>query len=179
MTNLDILHNNPFCMRKNPTFNDLFYDDIYIILGIMPVYYFSYILHYDAVCILSLACIDFIFFHMGMLYGSRYNKEVHLNQLEEVDDELSQRQIDQNATLSRSMTVDQENLVKEQLNRVVEETNLRNKKNLSTPSISEECDDLPPLVPMYDDLPPLVPIYDVNGFQYSENHYLNAIDKLD
>jgi len=94
---------------------------------------------------------------------------IHLNQFEELDDELSQRQIDQNASFSRSMTVDQENLVKEQLNRVVEETNLRNRKKLDTPSISEE----------YDDLPPLVPIYNVNGFQYSQNHYLNAMDKLD
>jgi len=167
--NLDILHNNPFCMRKNPSFNDLFYDDLYMILALMPVYYLSYTLHYDVLCILSLACIDFIFFHMGMLYGSRFNKMIHLNQFEELDDELSQRQIDQNASFSRSMTVDQENLVKEQLNRVVEETNLRNRKKLDTPSISEE----------YDDLPPLVPIYNVNGFQYSQNHYLNAMDKLD
>lgn len=167
--NLDILHNNPFCMRKNPSFNDLFYDDLYMILALMPVYYLSYTLHYDGLCILSLACIDFIFFHMGMLYGSRFNKMIHLNQFEELDDELSQRQIDQNASFSRSMTVDQENLVKEQLNRVVEETNLRNRKKLDTPSISEE----------YDDLPPLVPIYNVNGFQYSQNHYLNAMDKLD
>jgi len=169
MMNLDILHNNPFCMRKNPSFNDLFYDDLYMILALMPVYYLSYTLHYDGLCILSLACIDFIFFHMGMLYGSRFNKMIHLNQFEELDDELSQRQIDQNASFSRSMTVDQENLVKEQLNRVVEETNLRNRKKLDTPSISEE----------YDDLPPLVPIYNVNGFQYSQNHYLNAMDKLD
>jgi len=156
-------------MRKNPSFNDLFYDDLYMILALMPVYYLSYTLHYDGLCILSLACIDFIFFHMGMLYGSRFNKMIHLNQFEELDDELSQRQIDQNASFSRSMTVDQENLVKEQLNRVVEETNLRNRKKLDTPSISEE----------YDDLPPLVPIYNVNGFQYSQNHYLNAMDKLD
>jgi len=168
MTNLDILHNNPFCMRKNPKFNDLFYDDVYMILGLMPVYYLSYTLHYNVLCILSLACIDFIFFHMGMLYGSRF-KEIHLNQFEELADELSQRQIDQGASFSRSMTIDQENLVKEQLNRVVEETNLRNRKKLSNPSISED----------YDDLPPLVPIYNVNGFQYSENHYLNAMDKLD
>jgi hypothetical protein len=166
MMNLDILNNQPFCMRKNPRFIDMFYDDVYTICVLLPVYYICYKLHYDVLCILSLACIDFIFFHMGMLYGSRFNKEIHLNQIEELCDELSQRQIDQNASFSRSMTIDQENLVKEQLNRVVEETNLRNRKKLSTPSISED----------YDDLPPLVPIYNVNGFKYSENHYLNAID---
>lgn len=171
--NLDILHNQPFCMRKNSSFKALVYDDLITLFSLVCIYSIAYSLDYTILCLVSLLGIDYMVFHLGTLYGYQSTKTIHLNQFDELDTELSQdhelsqRQIEQNATLSRSMTAAQEYMVNKKLNRVAYEAALRNNKKNDTPSVTDEIDD---------DLPPLIPIYDVNGYKHSINHYVNAID---
>lgn len=186
----DMLSNASCCMRKNPSFKDMVIDDVSILLIALPVYIGAYYNRYDQLCIGSMLLIDMVSFHLGMLYArTHYNKEDYHNPMDDSlssNDELSQKQIEHGATSSKCLTAEQDNIINEQLNRIVNETMDRNHMRyiysvtqdhpINTSPVEEdiimnedndEFDDLPPLIPC--DMPAT-----------SEGHYLNGyINEVD
>jgi hypothetical protein len=127
---------------------------------------------------------------------------------DDTTDNLSLKQREQGATSSRSLTEEQEEKLNEQLQRVVEETKLRNRKRAGmtgarTPSSTTliEEGEVPPIPPSntdedYSDMPPLVsPDEETNPIiakaytrtnmwsevpNFSQTHYLhNYMDDVD
>jgi hypothetical protein len=208
-------------MRKNPTPKEQLKDDLRVLGFSFSLYLISYWLGYHSLCILSMATMNIITFQAGITFHEAYSKPIHLNQFDELDtsmssensdtidnpDELSLKQREQGASISRGMTAEQEERLYKQLNDVVEETNLRNRKRgvlntARTPSSTTIVDDVeyPPIPKSdvedeYDDMPGLVspdeqkPIvqstYEANVPwsnvpNFSQTHYLhNYMDEVD
>lgn len=182
------------CMRKNPTRKQQLYDDVRMLGVCFSLYLISYFMGYHSLCLLSIATMNTITFQVGISFHELYSKPIHLNQFEELDssmeeDDLSLKQKEHGATLSNPVSEEQENKVNEQLQRVVEETGLRNRKRASvptarTPSSTTLADD------EYKDMPPLVSQEEVKPTRhslmwsevpnFSQTHYLhNYMDEVD
>ena len=172
------------CMRKNPTPKENLQDD-FKMLGIsFSLYLLSYWYGFHSLCILSMATMNMIVFQAGITFHEIYSKNIHLNQFDELDSSLeadeddmdtrSLKQKEHGAPVSNPMTDEQEEKLNEQLQRVVEETTLRNRKRAClitarTPSSTTLVDDVsyPPIPPSdteedYKDMPPLVTPEEVN-----------------
>lgn len=205
------------CMRKNPTPKENLQDD-FKMLGIsFSLYLLSYWYGFHSLCILSMATMNMIVFQAGITFHEIYSKNIHLNQFDELDssmeadeddtDTRSLKQKEHGAPVSNPMTDEQEEKLNEQLQRVVEETTLRNRKRAClitarTPSSTTLVDDVsyPPIPPSdteedYKDMPPLVTPEEANPVitksqsitlswsevpNFSQTHYLhNYMDELD
>lgn len=152
-----------------------------------------------------MATLNVLSFQTGIRYHEIYSKTIHLNQFEELDtsteeeeeeeanDNLSLKQREHGATITRSMTDEQEEKLNEQLRQVVEETNLRNRKRSAlstarTPSSTtlagDDYKDMPPLVSEVD---PIIQKTSASRMtwsdipSFSQTHYLHALemDELD
>lgn len=205
------------CMRKNPSPIQRVHDDIKMLSITFTVYFGSYILGWNALCLLSMAAINMSMFQVGMNYRALYIKETHLNQFDELDvsmnsedvpssDDLSMKQKEHGARVSKTMSLEQEEKLNEQLQKVVEETTLRNRKRASmnsvrTPSSSTLVDDAVDRVPPsnnedeYAGMPALVSQEESNPIisqayknstitwshvpNFSQTHYLHAFDTDD
>jgi hypothetical protein len=199
------------CMRKSPTPKDNLDDDIRMLWISFSLYVACYFLGFHSICLISMATLNILTFQTGMRYHEIYSKNIHLNQFDELDtsneqeeeqeedeeqeqeDGLSLKQREHGASIPRPMTDEQEEKLNEQLRKVVEETNLRNRKrsDLSTartPSSTTLADDeyklMPPLVSEVDPIIKKTPASrmtwsDVPNF--SQTHYLHAfeMDELD
>jgi hypothetical protein len=203
-------------MRKNPTPKQQLEDDLKVLVVSFGLYLLSYSLGYNYLCILSIATMNAITFQAGITFNEIYSKPIHLNQFDELDssmeaddfDNLSLKQREQGATSSGSLTEEQEEKLNEQLQRVVEETTLRNRKRndistARTPSSSTlaEEGDITSCAPIpysyteednndYKDMPGLFPSDESNPVirnvstawipNFSQNHYLhNYMEELD
>jgi hypothetical protein len=184
-------------MRKNPTPKEQLKDDLRVLGFSFSLYLISYWLGYHSLCILSMATMNIITFQAGITFHEAYSKPIHLNQFDELDtsmssensdtidnpDELSLKQREQGASISRGMTAEQEERLYKQLNDVVEETRLRNRKRSAlntshTPSsttLVNDCDETQyPPIPQsdaedeYHDMPALVSSDEQNPILYSK-----------
>lgn len=206
-----------WCMRKNPTPKQQMRDDVKMLGIAFSLYLLSYYMGFHSLCILALALMNMITFQAGVSFHQYYSKPIHLNQYDELDastssensytvdttDELSLKQREQGASVSRGMTEEQEEKLYKQLHEVVEETRLRNRKRSAlntahTPSSTTLCEEGEftsyPAIPQsdaeddYDDMPALVspdeqnpiirPTYEANTPwsnvpNFSQTHYLH------
>jgi len=181
------------CMRKNNTLSQYLKDDL-TILGIsFGLYLMCYMMGFHALCLMSMASMNIITFQAGMSFYRLQREDLHVNQFDELDistssessvEELSIKQKEQGATIANPMSLEQEEKLNEQIQKVVEETKLRNRKRTAlttcrTPScstltdegISSDDNDVPPLVPLEyysddNDMPPLVPLDNLCNTQY-------------
>jgi hypothetical protein len=201
------------CMRKNPSPKDQVKDDLKMLGICFGLYITSYLLGYHSLCILSMATMNMITFQAGVSFHEAYSKTIHLNEFEELDssmdeddtDTRSLKQREHGAPLSNPMTEEQEEKLNEQLQRVVEETTLRNRKRnclitARTPSSTTLVDDVsyPPMPPSdteedYKDMPSLVKPEEVSPVKskpitlswsevpnFSQTHYLhNYMEDVD
>jgi hypothetical protein len=199
------------CMRKNPTPTQQLKDDL-TMLGIsFGLYLVSYLMGFHSLCLMSLASMNMITFQAGISFHKLQNAAIHLNQFDELDvstssessessessdgpvEELSLKQREQGATLSKPMSVEQEDKLNQQLSRVVEETNLRNRKRSAlstarTPSCTTLNDegtgsddsDMPPLIPVTEANPRVRTTMWTDVPNYSQTHYLyGCMDEVD
>lgn len=206
------------CMRKNPTPKETLQDD-FKMLGIsFSLYMLSYWYGFHSLCILSMATMNMIVFQAGITFHEIYSKNIHLNQFDELDtsmeaddddtDTRSLKQKEHGAPMSSPMTEEQKEKLNEQLQRVVEETTLRNRKRSGlitarTPSsttLIDESSSYPPIPSSdveddYKNMPPLVRPEEANPViqkpvahtlvwsevpNFSQTHYLhNYMDELD
>lgn len=160
-------------------------------------YLLSYMLGFHSLCLLSLVSMNLLTFQVGINYHELKIKNIHLNQFDELDestssessDDLSLKQREQGATVSKSMDREQEEKLNRQLRQVVDETNIRNRKRRGfnatrTPSTSTLMDDNDS---DSNDMPPPLTaseVYRSNGLwndvpSYSQTHYLHALDDVD
>jgi hypothetical protein len=168
------------CMRKNPTPREQLKEDLRMLGISFSLYLISYWYGFHSLCLLSMATMNILTFQSGISFHKAYSKTTHLNEFEELDssmeadddddksDYLSLKQRQQGATSSKALTEEQEEKLNQQLQRVVEETNLRNRKRAGmtsarTPSSTTLVEDAvhPPVPPSdaeddYKDMPPLV-----------------------
>jgi len=178
------------CMRKNNTLSQNLKDDLTILGLSFGLYLMCYMMGFHGLCLMSMASMNIITFQAGMSFYRLQREDLHVNQFDELDistssessvEELSIKQKEQGATVANPMSLEQEEKLNEQIQKVVEETKLRNRKRTAlttcrTPScstltdegISSDDNDMPPLVPIeYDsddnDMPPLVPLGYVNS----------------
>lgn len=109
-------------------------------------------------------------FQAGITFHELYSKPVHQNEINEADssdssdvsEELSLKQKEHGASISRPMTEEQEDKLNRQLQQVVQETRLRNRKrgvfnNTRTPSATTLVEDgeIPRTNSPNDDYPPI------------------------
>lgn len=207
------------CMRKNPTPKQQLKEDLRVLGISFGLYLTSYWFGFHSLCLVSMATMNLLTFQAGITFHEIYSKNIHLNQFEELDssmeadDEgdtseyLSLKQRQQGATSSKALTKEQEEKLTQQLQRVVEETNLRNRKRAGmtsarTPSSTTLVDDgvYPPVPPSnaeddYTDMPALVSPEEANPVikkptaqtlvwsevpNFSQTHYLhNFMDEVD
>ena len=128
------------CMRNNPTPKQELEDDLHMLGISFTLYLTSYWFGFHSLCLLSMVSMNLLTFQVGIAFHKVYSKTIHLNEFEELDssmaadddddtnDNLSLKQREQGATSSRSLTEEQEEKLNQQLQRVVEETTLRNRK---------------------------------------------------
>jgi hypothetical protein len=203
-------------MRKNPTPKQELEDDLKALGVLFTLYLFSFWLGYHAHCIILMATMNVITFQLGITFHEIYSKPIHLNQFDELDssmeaddfDNLSLKQREQGATSSSGLTEEQEDRLNEQLQRVVEETELRNRKRnhistARTPSSSTLAEEvnIAPCEPIpysyteednndYKDMPGLLSLDECNPVirnvsrawipNFSQNHYLhNYMEEVD
>jgi hypothetical protein len=192
-------------MRKNHSAKDQLKDDLAVFTVTFGLYILSYVWGFHSLCVLSMAVMNMITFQAGISFHEYYCKPIHLNQFDELDvstnsesseanenplEELSLKQREQGASVSRVMTEEQEEKLYQQLREVVEETNLRNRKRRSmntarTPSSTTlyeegEISSYPPIPQSdadddndeYKDMPPLVS-------QDEQNNNLHPIYQVD
>ena len=164
------------CMLKNPTAIQRMQDDVYMLGGSFATYLLAYLLGFHSLCLLSLVSMNLLTFQVGMNYHALNIKKIHLNHFDELDesmssedsDELSLKQRDQGATVANPVSEDKEDKVYRQLEQVVNETNLRNRKR-------REVD--------YSDMPSLISASELyasrSHWNYSQNHYLHSLSDLD
>jgi hypothetical protein len=206
------------CMRNNPTPKQKLNDDLRVLGISFALYLTSYWFGFHSLCLISMATMNLLTFQVGITFHETYSKTIHINQFEELDssmDEeddkseyLSLKQRQQGASNSRSLTEEQEEKLNQQLQQVVEETRLRNRKRsvlntARTPSSTTlvEEGEVPPIAPSdtdedYSDMPPLVsPDDETNPVisraytrtsvwsevpNFSQTHYLhNYMDEVD
>ena len=207
-------------MRNNPTPKQELEDDLRM-LGISFILYLtSYWFGFHSLCLLSMVSMNLLTFQAGIAFHEVYSKNIHLNQFEELDssmeedgdddtnDNLSLKQREQGATSSRSLTEEQEEKLNQQLQRVVEETTLRNRKRAGmtsarTPSSTtlieegeisprpskdteEDYSDMPSLMKPEEEVNPIISKAYTRNSQWSEvpnfsqTHYLhNYMEDLD
>jgi hypothetical protein len=203
-------------MRNNPTPKQQLKDDLTVFTLTFGLYLFSYFWGFHSLCILSMALMNMITFQAGISFHEYYCKPIHLNQFDELDnsmdtdedDSLSLKQREQGATSSTCLTEEQEEKLNEQLQKIVEETSLRNRKRSSlitgrTPSSTTlvEEGEIPPISNSdvdrddYHDMPALISSDKANPLiskkadskmvwpgvpNFSQNHYLhNYVDDID
>jgi len=90
-------------------------------------------------------------------------------------EELSQKQQEQGATVANPVSDEQEAVVNSQLQKVVNETRLRNSRRTLNSNIAHS----PRLVPAdteFDDMPPLEPVEPRRTPRFSKSHYLHGVD---
>jgi len=141
------------CMRNNPGPKQQLKDDLTVLSVTFGLYLFSYWCGFHSLCILSMAVMNMITFQAGISFHEYYSKPIHLNQFDELDtstssedteinddvtgdhatgdhatDELSLKQREQGASVSRVMSEEEQEKLYQQLREVVEETNIRNRK---------------------------------------------------
>jgi hypothetical protein len=201
------------CMRKNPSPKDNLKNDLKMLGICFALYITSYLLGYHSLCILSMATMNMITFQAGVTFHEAYSKTIHLNEFEELDssidegdtDTRSLKQREHGAPLSNPMTDEEEEKLNEQLQRLVEETTLRNRKrncliSARTPSSTTlvEESEIPPIPQSdteedYKDMPPLVSPEEVSPVKskpitlswsevpnFSQTHYLhNYMEDVD
>ena len=158
------------CMRKNPTPIQRVQDDVTMLSVTFAVYITSYLLGWNSLCLLSMAALNMAVFQIGVNYRALHEKEIHLNQFDELDvstssesssapEELSLKQREQGATVSKALSLEQEDKLNRQLQQVVKETSLRNRKRAGlntprTPSSSTLIDDVGVDTTQYPPVPP-------------------------
>lgn len=139
---MDRLQVPAFFMRNNLSPVDSLKEDLQMMFGIFAIYLGSYYYGNHTLCLLAMASMNIQFFQLG----------TNFNKLRKTFDsmELSCKQKEQGATVAHPTTVDQDNLVNEQLKKIVRDTHDRNiKRNPSSTNVVEdEFDDLPPLIPV-------------------------------
>jgi len=204
------------CMRNNPTPKQQLNDDLRVLGVSFALYLTSYWFGFHSLCLISMATMNLLTFQVGITFHEAYSKTIHLNQFEELDssmDEehdkseyLSLKQRQQGASNSRSLTEEQEEKLNEQLQQVVEETKLRNRKRAAMtsartpssttlveegeispkPSKDEDYSDMPPLVSPDDETNPIITkAYTRTNVwsevpNFSQTHYLhNYMDEVD
>ena len=201
------------CMRKNPTPKQQLQEDLRMLGISFSLYLISYWYGFHSLCILSMVSMNMLTFQAGITFHHIYSKPIHLNQFDELDssmevdddtDTRSLKQKEHGASMSRPMTDEQEEKLNEQLQRMVEETTLRNRKRASmtsarTPSSTTLVEDTS--VPSsdveddYKDMPPLITPEEANPVikkpanvslvwsevpNFSQAHYLhNYMDEVD
>jgi len=139
---MDRLHVPAFFMRKNLSPVDSLKEDLQMMFGIFVIYLGSYYYGNHTICLLAMASMNIHFFQLGTNFHKLRNTFDTM--------ELSCKQKEQGARVANPTSVDQNNLVNEQLQQVVRDTQVRNlKKNPSyTDMVNDEFDDLPPLIPV-------------------------------
>ena len=198
------------CMRKNHTLSQNLKDDLTMLGLSFGLYLTFYMMGFHSLCLMTMASMNIITFQAGMSFYRLQREDNNMNQLDELDistssessvEELSIKQKEQGATIANPMSLEQEEKLNEQIQRVVEETKLRNRKRTAlttcrTPScstltdegISSDDNDMPPLIPLEyasddsdsdNDMPPLIPLEYVNTNStdtpnYSQSHYLHG-----
>ena len=207
------------CMRKNPTAKQQLNEDVRMLGISFCLYLISYWYEFHTLCLLSMATMNLLAFQLGITFNHVYSMSIHIDEFKKLDssmeaddddnqDCLSLKQRQQGATKSKALTEEQEEKLNEQLQRVVEETNLRNRKRASvtnprTPSSStlvddaaaaqsgsatneDDYSDMPDLMePEKEKTPVVRNAYTVNYSRsdipnFSQTHYLhNYMDEMD
>jgi hypothetical protein len=186
---MDRLHVPAFFMKKNPSPLDSLKEDLQMIFVIFAIYLGSYFYGNHTLCLLAMTSMNIQFFQVGT------NFHKLLTSVKASD--MSCKQKEQGASVANPMTVEQNNLVNEQLQQVVRDTLLRNlnRNPSSTSIVNDEFDDMPPLIPVNetvlrnsltypfdkenDDFGQHTSLISADkqesvGFPYSENHYLRG-----
>jgi hypothetical protein len=192
-------------MRKKPTLSQQLNDDLMMLGMSFGLYMVSYLMGFNSLCLMSLASMNIITFQAGISFHKLQIAPIHLNQFDELneldastssegsEEQLSMKQREQGATVANPMTEEQEEKLNQQLNRVVEETKLRNRKRSAlstarTPSCSTLADegtgsdnsDMPPLIPVTEANPRVRTTMWTDIPNYSQSHYLyGCMDEVD
>lgn len=191
-------------MRKKPTLAQQLNDDLTMLAFSFGLYLISYLMGFNSLCLMSLVSMNMITFQAGISFHKLQIAPIHLNQFDELDvstssesseasvEELSLKQREQGATVAKPMSEEQEDRLNQQLQKVAEETKLRNRKRSAlsttrTPSCSTLMDDsnsddseMPPLVPVVNENPRLRTTTWSDVPNYSQTHYLHGyMDDVD
>lgn len=197
----------PFCcMKKNYTPIEEFNEYVYVLGITSAIYLASYLVGFNTICIGSTIVMNFITFKAGMKYHQVYiNQENTNNELDtssegenelytssedDTVDRLSQKQREQGANIPSPISESQEEYVIEQLNKIVEATQLRNRgrRYAYTPPSPPLCKNSPSSPPLTTPpSPPLTtnfPYYDEVPVEhsvprFSNSHYLSSLDDYD
>jgi len=161
-------------MRKNPTPNQELEDDLKALGVLFSLYLFSLWLGYHAHCIILMLTMNVITFQLGITFHEIYSKPIHLNQFDELDSSM-----DTDNSLKQEADI-----LNKKLQGIVDEANLRNRKNpvARTPSsstLAEEGDLIPYSYTEEDNSDEGNPVIR-NIPNFSQNHYLhNYMDEVD
>ena len=176
---VDTLTPTTCCLRRNPSPRDKLNDNLCMLSVLTIVYFCLYVLKMDALTIASMSFIHMTIFHVGMNVNEVYNEKKE----DIVVPELSLKQREHGATLAKAMTPEQEELLKQSLENIVEETRRRNERRVErftrTPSNTTMTHNAENVEDTTDDeMPPLVPLYCYDSQpkyeRFSVGHYLQS-----
>ena len=99
----EIIDTHSCCMRKNPTHEELMFDNLHTVFGLFGIYVGAYVHDLHSLSLAAMFLIYVVGLHTGIKWYNNLPDEI-----DDTLDDLSQRQKEQGALFPRGMTEEQE-----------------------------------------------------------------------